>query len=297
MLMEQFLEIQRFTGSEQHLIEFINKYPNVVIKLPIDELSAKSHVSQASIIRFCKKLGVKGYSDFKIQLAKELTDFAIGTESVSLDIPIRENATPDNIADTFYALSRQALDNTKNSMDLAGMTKAANMIANYDIVHLYGRGESLILAEDFQYKLMRIGKQCRLEPLNGFTENLNRVPSNGRFRECAMVISQYCNSTQIHYIIDELNLAHIPFILLTAAKNVWPYDKYADIVLRIDCDESRNKMGCFSSRTSFLYILDCLYAMVFEKNYRQNYNNLIRCARQKATHNYYYTYLDQTDPN
>ena len=297
MIMEQLNDTSRFTNSEQHLIKFIYQYPNVVVNLSIDDLSAKSNVSQASIIRFCKKLSVKGYGEFKVQLAKELTEFAIGKETVSMDIPINEKASINNIADTFYALSRQALDNTRNNLDLTALSQAANMIAMADIVHIYGRGESLILAEDFQYKLMRICKHCHLEPLNGFNENLNHSMANNRLRECALVISQYCNSTQIHYIIDELNYAKIPFILLTAAKNIWPYDKYAEVVLRIECEESRNKMGCFSSRTSFLYVLDCLYGIVFAKDYQKNYDNLLRCAKQKATHNYYYTYLEHTDPN
>ena len=297
MILNQFLETDRFTSSELQLISFIQDHPHIVVNLSIDSLSAESYVSTASIIRFCKKLGMKGYGDFKIQLAKELSEFVLKSSEISMDIPINADQSASEICDTFYSLNRQALKTTRNQLDLNMLKRASAMIARSDIVHIYGRGESLILAEDFQYKLMRIGKHCHLEPLNGFNENLNRNPAGSKIRECALVISQYCNSTQIHYIIDELNLAHIPFILLTAARNIWPYDKYASIVLRIDCNESRNKMGCFSSRTSFLLMLDCIYGLVFAQNYEENKNNLLRCAQQKATHNYYYTYLNDTDPN
>ena len=298
MILEKMLETELFTGTELHLIDFIHEHSNIVVNLSIEELSLKSNVSKTAIIRFCKKTGAKGFSDFKIQLAQELTQFALRDQNISVDIPIAPNASIAGIADTFYSLSRQALDVTKNNLDMTALSQAANMIALADVVHIYGRGESLILAEDFQYKLMRISKLCHLEPLNGFTENINRKPMNGsRIRECAIVISQYCNSTQIHYIIDELNLAHMPFILITAAKKIWPYDKYAKVVLRIECEESRNKMGCFFSRTAFLYILDCLYGIVFEKDYEMNKEHLLRCAKQKAAHNYYYTYLEDTDPN
>ena len=294
MILEKMMEIDAFTELEKHLIAFIQANGNVVVNLSIDDLAAKSHVSQASIIRFCKKVGVKGYSEFKIQLAKELTDFVVGSMNISVDIPIAPGANITDIIDTFSALSRQAIENTRNSLDMIELSKAANLIAFSDVVHIYGRGESLILAEDFQYKLMRISKHCHLEALNGFAENLNRKPADhAKVRECALVISQYCNSAQIHYIIDELNLAHIPFILLTAAKKIWPYDKYAKVLLRIDCDESRNKMGCFASRTSFLYVLDCMYGIIFSKNYEANKEHLIRCAQQKAEHNYYYTLLGE----
>ena len=288
MLIEQFLDLDKFTASERTVVEFISDHPDIVIKLSLEELSNECFVSQASIIRLCKKLGTKGYGDFKIRLASEINSFIVENRNISVDIPIAPNSSINNIADTFYQLSTQALKKTMDNMDFVTLSKAANLLALSDIVHIYGRGESLILAEDFQYKLMRIGKHCHLEPLNGFTENLNRQPVSSRMKECALVISQYCNSQQIHYIIDELMLAKIPFVLLTAAKDIWPYDKYAEVVLRIDCDEKRNKMGCFASRTSFLYVLDCIYGIIFSKHYEQNKQYLIERAKQKTERNYYY---------
>ena len=296
MILEKLLDSDKFTSSEKHLIDFIQDNGNIVVNLSIDDLAAKSNVSQATIIRFCKKVGAKGYTEFKIQLAKELTDFAVGKMNISVDIPIAPNSNPVDIVDTFSALSHHSIENTRNNLDMVKLTNAANLIAYSDVVHIYGRGESLILAEDFHYKLMRIGKHCHLEVLNGFAENLNRKPADrSKMKECALIISQYCNSAQVHYIIDELNLAQIPFILLTAAKNIWPYDKYAKVTLRIDCDESRTKMGCFASRTSFLYVLDCMYGIIFSKNYEENKEHLINCAKQKAEHDYYYSLFPEEE--
>ena len=294
MIVEQFLDESRFTSAEKQVIDFIQKVPNVIINLSLEELCAECHVSQASVIRLCKKLGTKGYSDFKIALAKELYNFVLDDQQISVDVPIRAGSSNQEIADRFFSLSRHALEKAKNGLNLTELSRAASMIATADIVHIYGRGESLILAEDLTYKLSRIGKHCLLEPLNGFSENHNIKRANGRIRECALVISQYCNSTQVHYIIDELVSAKIPFILLTAAVNLWPYDKYAECVLRIDCQESRYKMGCFESRTAFTYVLDCLYGIVFSKDYEKNSEHLLQCARQKAAHDYFYTYLTDT---
>ena len=88
------------------------------------------------------------------------------------------------------------------------------------------------------------------------------------------MVSQYCNSPQVHYIIDELMSANIPFVLVTAAEKAWPYDKFAQVTLRISCTESRYKMGSFASRNAFLYLLDCLYGTMFSLNYEQNKQNL-----------------------
>lgn len=293
MINEQLVDLERFTEIEKQIIAFVQKYPRVVINMPLDELARECFVSQASVIRLCKKLGVKGFADFKVNLASELTAFATDNRTIPLDIPIPPDSSERDIAKIFYNLSRQTLDSTHNALDFAALHKAAGMFDMADLIHLYGRGESLIIAEDFHYKLLRIGISSQLEDLNGFQEARSRHP-NHRLRECGFVISQYCNSRQVHFIIDEMVSANIPFVLLTAAAKCWPYDKYAAVTLRYPCAESRYKMGSFASRTSALYITDCLYGLLFSRHYDRNRHNLEAFSRRKVERDYYYTFMQET---
>ena len=291
MILEK-LSGEKFTASEKQVVDFIQQYPRVVINLSLEELAAETYVSQASIIRLAKKLGTKGFADFKIQLAAELSTFAQDEKEIPVDIPIPEGCATQDIARIFYNLSRQALDTTLHSLDIIALQKAATLLDYADLIHLYGRGESLILAEDFHYKLLRIGMNSQLETLNGFQEARSRIP-NPKLKEAALVISQYCNSRQVHYVIDELMSAGIPFVLLTAAKNPWPYDKYAAVTLRISCNESRHKMGSFASRTAILFLLDCLYGEIFSRQYQKNKENLASFSKRKTEREYYYTFLPE----
>ena len=50
--------------------------------------------------------------------------------------------------------------------------------------------EGLLVAEDFHYKLLRIGLNAQLESLNGFQEARSHVP-NPKLKERALVVSQY----------------------------------------------------------------------------------------------------------
>lgn len=161
------------------------------------------------------------------------------------------------------------------------------MLAKADLAYIYGRGESLILAEDFHYKLIRIGVNSSLESQNGFQEAKCLIPNNN-INQIALVISHYCNSRQVHYVIDELMSSKIPFILITAADNPWPYDKLAAVTLRISCSESRFKLGSFASRVAMLYLLDCLYGQIFSLNYEKNKNNLTRFSQRKIERSYFY---------
>jgi len=294
MIIEQLFGKKKLTESERQVTSFIENNPRIVINLSLEELSEKCYVSQASIIRLCKKLGTKGFADFKIRLASELSTFALDDQEIHVDVPIAPDADCKDIAETFFNLSTQTLKTTFNNLDFTSLKKAADMMVKADIIHIYGRGESLVLAEDFHYKLIRIGIHSSLESQNGFQEAKCLI-SSSKMNQVALLISHYCNSRQVHYIADELMSSKIPFILITAAENAWPYDKFAAATLRITCSESRFKMGSFASRIALLYILDCLYGQIFALNYDKNKNNLTLFSQRKIERSYFYNNGEQSN--
>lgn len=286
MIFEQLSDEKKFTSADRQIRDYIMKYPNLVINFTLEELSQESFVSQASVIRFCKKLGLKGFADFKIQLASELNRFAVIDRQIPVDIPIPPEADCREISRIMYNLSKQALDLALRELDYNAIKKAAALISRADTVYLFGRGESLILAEDFHYKLLRIGIRSSLDTSNGFQEV--HTGAARPLNEVALVISQYCNSQHINYVIDELTSSKIPYILLTASENPWPYHLSAAVTIRISNQESRHKIGSFSSRTGFLYTLDCIFGQVFSLNYQRNKQLLQESARRKEARDYFY---------
>lgn len=56
LIIEQLTNHDKLTNSEQAIVEFIQRDPRIVVNLSLEELSQHCYVSQASIIRFCKKL-------------------------------------------------------------------------------------------------------------------------------------------------------------------------------------------------------------------------------------------------
>lgn len=295
MILERLGAMSHFSASEEAVIRFIQKYPKVTTNLSLEQLAKECSVSQATVIRLCKKLGAKGFAEFKVSLASELGAFALENREVPVDIPLPSGAEGRDIARTFYTLSRQALDRALNELDYDAIHKAAVMLARANIIHVFGRGESLVLAADFHYKLLRLGKNSTLETMNGFQEmSCRAAESHGS--EVALLISHYCNSHQVTYFVDELMNCHIPFILLTAAQKPWPYDLYAAVTLRISSVENRHKMGSFASRTAFLLVLDCLFGEIFSLDYEKNRRNLEIFSQRTAEREYFYKTELQDEP-
>ncbi|MBO0458155.1 MurR/RpiR family transcriptional regulator [Enterococcus hulanensis] len=289
MIFDKLQKTKNLTNTEEIIASFILNFPRIVVNISLEELSEQCHVSQASIIRLCKKFGVKGFSEFKVKLASELTSFALDGKMLSVDLPIPEGSSTEDIADTFYYLSMQSLEYEYKALNIADVKRAAQLIHNADITYIYGRGESLIIAEDLHYKLIRLGLTSVLESMNGFQEAQSfTIDKHSTISKVAIVISQYSNSHQVHYIIDELVTNNIPFILLTASKDSWPFDKLAKVTLRVHSTESRYKMGSFTSRNAMLYVLDCVFGELFNINYEKNRDNLFSFAKRKTERDYYY---------
>lgn len=64
--------MERFTELDFVVYDCIVKNKTRINKMTIKELAAMAHVSTATILRFCKKCGAEGYSEFKLKYKEYL---------------------------------------------------------------------------------------------------------------------------------------------------------------------------------------------------------------------------------
>ena len=60
------------TNTEKKIAEYVLNNYDKVLNCNITELAEGAGVSDASVVRFCKSIGYKGYQDFKINAAKDV---------------------------------------------------------------------------------------------------------------------------------------------------------------------------------------------------------------------------------
>lgn len=61
---------ENLTEAERELALFILANTGEVTRMSIAELAEQSFTSNATVIRLCRKLGLKGYRDFRIELTQ-----------------------------------------------------------------------------------------------------------------------------------------------------------------------------------------------------------------------------------
>ena len=67
-----------FFDSEKKIAKYIINNYDKVVEMTVGQLASASGSSEASVSRFCKKIGVKGFHHLKISLAKEMVDIGKG---------------------------------------------------------------------------------------------------------------------------------------------------------------------------------------------------------------------------
>src|SRR5690554_1210474 len=138
--------------SEQKVADYILEHAGEVIHISVTELSNKIGVSDAAIIKFCQRLGYKGYQELKIYLAKELV-----TPVMEIYGEVEENDNMKTVKEKIIQKNSQALLDTGKIVDDMELEKAVEAINNAQKVNFYGVGASGFVALDAQLKLMRVG--------------------------------------------------------------------------------------------------------------------------------------------
>ena len=62
------------TQAEEEILDYFIRHPKSASYMSLQELSRQLYTSGATIVRFCQKLGLGGFNDFKYQLRRELQE-------------------------------------------------------------------------------------------------------------------------------------------------------------------------------------------------------------------------------
>lgn len=150
---------KKLTKSLQKIALFVLNSPGKVIGYTAAELSREIDVSEASVVRFCQTLGFKGFSDFKIKLAKDLG--ADNSEPVPSGV-LRSDSTTDIISKVMMA-EYDDIKFTLEMIDKLAMCRAVDMITMAKRIAFFGIGSSGIVAANAKEHFLHYGKPAHAE--------------------------------------------------------------------------------------------------------------------------------------
>jgi DNA-binding MurR/RpiR family transcriptional regulator len=201
----------------------------------------------------CRRIGMKGYQEFKLVLARESVN-----PKENLHARINENDGITDIIEKITAVNIEAIQNTSKVLSPRALQRAVQAIMDSDKVDIYGVGASAFTAGDAKYKFMRIGIKCEF-----FGDPHLQCMSAVNLTEKSVAIGiSFSGSTRD--TVDSLSLARKAGAFTIAITNYEksPITKYADAVLLTSAEETPLRSGALTSKIAQLQVLDILYTAV-----------------------------------
>jgi len=167
----------RLTRSQRKVAEFIIDNPSKITLMSADQLAKASGVGEATVIRFARILGYKGYSDMKAEFQRALIDNFTSSKKVEEGLKsVSSETVLDELLKTHIAVFQ--------NMNVAELTRslknAAKIIFEANDVYVFGEGAALVPAMELSFWLNRFGKKTWLFGTTGrsFFEHVVNIRKN-----------------------------------------------------------------------------------------------------------------------
>ena len=234
--------------AEQRVADLVLSKPRSVLSDPIHDIAVAAQVSQPTVIRFCRSVGCKGLSDFKLRLASGL----------SMSVPITHSQVTHD--DSMLELGAKVLGNTanailqlRNELQRESIDRAIELVGAADRVELFAVGNYAAVAQDAQTKFLRLGLPCgahtdpHLQDLTASTIQPGTV---------ALIISSGGKLPELMALQEKIQQRGASLIAITA--NQSPLARKADVALVAEHNEHAATHLPMVSRVLHLLLIDIL---------------------------------------
>ena len=268
LIRERLLFQENMTEVDKTLANFFIDSGRRVEKLSSRTIASTLFVAPSTVTRFCQFLGFSGYSDFKLAFLKELDYLERNFLNINPNFPFTENDINVALASKIATLYKETVEDSLSLLHHDSLQAATKLLSNAAIIYLGMVGDTFEMAETFKNRMIKIGKTVIVERR---TDNLYysacQVPKDA----CFILISYSGETESLLKVAKLLQYRKIPTIVLTSfGENA--LSSMFDIVIWISTREKLiENLGNFSSLISVSFILDTLYASVFQKHYTKNY--------------------------
>lgn len=239
-----------FTETERKIGEYILKYKEEAINLSAQELADRTETSAAAIIRFSKRLGYKGFTTLKVEIAKDMDEVHEDFNDI-----IKESDSIGTIVKKTIKSNIITLEETLKLINVEVLEEVIKILYKAKNIYLYGVGASGLMALDFQYKLNRIKK---LVIYQNDTHIQLASAVHIEPEDVAIGISYSGETKEVNLALKKAKENGAKTIAITSySKNT--LSKIVDIPLYIPNEEKELRIGAISSRMSASVMLDLLY--------------------------------------
>lgn len=251
-------DLNTLSPAERKIGEYIIMHPDLIPNMTTRELSEKAGVSEASVVRFCKSIGIGSFKSFKLALVKDLTLSEMNVTSFSI---LQKKDSPYDSFQKVVQANKLAIEACPTSMDKNELLDAVDVLHNARKIIFFGVGGSVTAAIDGHYKFTRLGYTSITS--TDFHYLLTVIPYLNE-NDVFIAIS---TSGKTRDVLELAQFAQKKGATVIAITNLdkSPLYRNADIKLCTPNVEQDVRIGSTASRMTQLTIIDTLYISLFHQ--------------------------------
>jgi RpiR family transcriptional regulator, carbohydrate utilization regulator len=217
--------------------------------MSITELADQVGASEGSVVGLCQRLGIKGFQELKILLARELV---APIQRIQEDL--RADDDVDRVSDHVFAAHAASLEQTRKLLTAGTLQQAVDILRGAKRIDIYGIGSSAPIAQDLGYRLLQLGYDVRVQ-VDSHVQAVSAAMSD---KTVATVTISHSGATLETVLATRLaREAGARTIGITRIGRS-PLSRYCEVVLGTVANETRYRPEAMSSRVAQLAIIDTL---------------------------------------
>jgi DNA-binding MurR/RpiR family transcriptional regulator len=246
--------------ADRQIGQFILDNPDQMLRLSSAALAENAGRSQSSVVKFSQKLGYAGYQEFKLAVSEaKAREWSVPAGMVHGTIERSDShlVVMQKLAASKLASIQQTISvNSEQHID-----RALALLDEANRIHLAGVGASSLVARDFSYKLMKLGRNV-MHDSDSHVQMANA--STLRRGDVMVALSHSGESIETLRIVEVAHDHHATVIAITSLKES-PISRMADILLYTVADEERVRSSSITARDAQLTLTDLLFILLVQR--------------------------------
>jgi DNA-binding MurR/RpiR family transcriptional regulator len=245
------------------IAEQILNDPEAAAHASIVDLAERSGTSTATVTRFSRMFGFRGYANLRVAVATETGR----AEQARWETDISGDITPgdslDRALNVIATADTRAIQATAAGLDLSAVDRVASAIAGAGRVEITGLGSSGTAGQEMAFRLERIRVPV------WYRSDTHRALTNAALLGPGDVAIGLSHSGRTREVIEALAEAGDQGALTVAITSFArsPLAEVADVVLTTSVHETTFRLAALSALHSQLVVLDLIYVAVAQRTF------------------------------
>lgn len=257
------------SDRESDIRDYFLNHPDQIAGMSCQDLGKATYTSAATVTRFCKKFGCKGYPDFKLRFLSDVKGGQILSDSASVQLSERENMV--TLLQKVSEVQTRALDATRKALSLSQLLRIQRLLLDNPYLDFYAYDTNIHLARYASSQFFHAGKIAAVYSETDIQVLNTLIAPEGHL---AILISHTGENFKLIELARLLRRNGTKLIVITSSKET-PLGKMADEFLYAPRpatvgEVETDKLSIPTFFTATKYLLDVMFSIAFSGQYAKN---------------------------